>query len=193
MTDRLTPGMLRDLGALWDDYTSGSAEKFGKYLSEIAARREAEAPCRTCNDDPAVCADVPNLRHCEKATREGPGSADAPRSTRVHLTAEDFIAKPAPAADDLVERLRRTVFYEGHGERTDAAEEAADRIEAQAREIANLTAMHAAKQAAGEALKARVARLADLLKEATDNHPLDYMLRVKISAALATKEAQRHE
>lgn len=27
------------------------------------------APCATCNDDPAVCATVPGLRHCEAAMR----------------------------------------------------------------------------------------------------------------------------
>ena len=41
--DRLTSGMLRDFGALWDDYTSGSVKSLGAYLSDIAARREAEA------------------------------------------------------------------------------------------------------------------------------------------------------
>jgi hypothetical protein len=29
----------------------------------------SEKPCATCNDDPAVCATVPGLRHCEKAMR----------------------------------------------------------------------------------------------------------------------------
>lgn len=30
------------------------------------------APCGTCNDDPAVCATVPGLRHCEAANRAQP-------------------------------------------------------------------------------------------------------------------------
>lgn len=39
-----------------------------------AALSHVEAPCATCNDDPAVCATIPGLRHCEKATR----SSEAP-------------------------------------------------------------------------------------------------------------------
>lgn len=46
------------------------------------------APCATCNDDPAVCATVPGLRHCEKAQREAQPvlqSADEGRSAVVAL------------------------------------------------------------------------------------------------------------
>jgi len=79
----------------------------------------------------------------------------------------------------LVVRLRRTVFYEGHGERTDAAEEAADRIEALKARVAELTeaeringeacdSAQTGLQKARErekALKARVARLRGALRE----------------------------
>ena len=34
--------------------------------------------CVTCNDDPAVCATVPGLRHCEKANREPTGETPRP-------------------------------------------------------------------------------------------------------------------
>lgn len=34
-----------------------------------AAVTETDAPCHTCDDDPKVCAEVPGLRHCEKAQR----------------------------------------------------------------------------------------------------------------------------
>lgn len=34
------------------------------------SKPEGEKPCETCNDDPAVCATVPGLRHCEAAMRD---------------------------------------------------------------------------------------------------------------------------
>ena len=98
----------------------------------------------------------------------------------------------APAADDLVLRLRRAVGKDWRELHPDTVTQAADRIEAQAREIVELAgklawhvevksisdardAMHdlaitAAMQtgrteyARAEALKARVARLTDLLR-----------------------------
>lgn len=55
----------------------------------------AERPCETCNDDPAVCATVPGLRHCEKALR----SESAPR-----MWNERAADRMAAAVDVMVRR-----------------------------------------------------------------------------------------
>jgi len=162
-----------------------------------AARREAEAPCGTCGDDPMVCADVPGLRHCEKATREGPGSADAatclagPNAGRGghewtgsgvngtfcrHCGIKRADAKPAPAADDLLDRLdAANKSGLSLGALWNLCGEAAERIEAQAREIARLEQYHVGGalkkisdiEAERDALKARVAELNAEVKDAT--------------------------
>jgi hypothetical protein len=38
------------------------------FLERIIALKKPE-PCQTCNDNPYICAEVPSLRHCDKATR----------------------------------------------------------------------------------------------------------------------------
>lgn len=58
----------------WDGHDKKTVED--RLLTITAfplAVTEIDAPCRTCNDDPKVCATVPGLRHCEKAMRETDG------------------------------------------------------------------------------------------------------------------------
>lgn len=131
---------------------------------------ECGAPVGTACRKPTC----PQLKKCDHGEREGPGSAAAPKpfpyyddhgrpvneaaraefaanqKGRLHDPADVAAAcralgKPAPAADELVTRLRtRTAKYSAldgeclyEGDRD--ALLAADRIEAQAREIAGLT------------------------------------------------------
>ncbi|HWV44155.1 hypothetical protein [Pseudorhodoplanes sp.] len=37
---------------------------------KLEALNNDQPACETCQDDPAVCAAVPGLRHCEKANRD---------------------------------------------------------------------------------------------------------------------------
>lgn len=51
--------------------TAENVEAGGSPATSSASPASArEKPCETCNDDPAVCATVPGLRHCEAAIRE---------------------------------------------------------------------------------------------------------------------------
>jgi len=49
---------------------------------------DGERPCATCNDDPAVCATVPGLRHCEKAMRDATSTAPTSSEHVVVLKAD---------------------------------------------------------------------------------------------------------
>lgn len=53
-----------------DCFVEPTMSQFASKADYEAARSTIERPCATCNDDPAICASVPGLRHCEKATRE---------------------------------------------------------------------------------------------------------------------------
>lgn len=189
MTERLTPGMLRDLADLDDAWAKASRSNafytlsWTGFLREEAARREAEQKPwdRVCPDTGKHCDSYKCHDMCDGdrivGEREGLDSADAPIGTRPHTLAEwsaPLGDKPAPAADDLVMALRDEnggVWWVDPKDRTKCrplTAEAADRIEAQAREIAELKlaledATHGisattAKDEA-EALKARVAEL----------------------------------
>jgi hypothetical protein len=108
MTDRLTPGMLRDLANIVQVWRNrgGHFESFHRALDEEAARREAEAKelGRTQLSD--------GVHHSAEAAdcnpivgRKGPGSADASLGSGVSRTISEpsppSAIKPAPAADDL--------------------------------------------------------------------------------------------
>lgn len=68
-----------------------------------------ERPCATCDDKPEVCATVPGLRHCEKATRES-----APSSTRLtkHAQVGNTIFNPGISVDLLISRAEREYEYQ---------------------------------------------------------------------------------
>lgn len=53
----------------------------------------AAKPCLTCNDDPAVCATVPGLRHCEKAMRNW--ASEEPAAPSVLGSAKPSISGPS--------------------------------------------------------------------------------------------------
>lgn len=228
MSDKLTPGMLRDLA----DLNEGHIERIGTHgysnwaesLRDEAARREAEQKPRVYTaykmgeqypPDPSGLPSAVNLP-------EGLDSADAPlkleagkyyrtrdgrkvgpmayserpkkiswpytakiddidhywradgswhpqrEEDRLDLISEWVEDKPAPAADDLVQRLRG--LFSLSLEARCVLEQAADRIEAQAREIDRLlnamttmTAVSVASEgglrAERDTLKARVAEL----------------------------------
>jgi hypothetical protein len=190
MTDRLTPGMLRDLANLILG-PSPSLLDFSVRVREEAARREAEASIQPTD------AVIDRLR-------EGPGSADATIPPPIILACakcdwkgcdksciED---KPAPAADDLVERLRGRV-----SDSWEICEAAADRIEAQeiAIQAAALEGMETgARRLRDErdALKARVARLTEalsgLLNGVTQHGMMaDHGAALKANARAALAEA----
>ena len=44
-------------------------------MSEKPNSEKAEPECETCKGDDQVCAEVPSLRHCEKANRNLPEDA----------------------------------------------------------------------------------------------------------------------
>ena len=165
--DKLTPGVLRDLADV-----VGHRYNLAQDLREEAARREADAPCETCNDDPAVCADVPGLRHCEKAQREEPA--------------------PSPDADDLMTSLRHYASNLSNPFGQTICAEAADRIEAQADKIEGLDSdlsfykMRCEEVAAErDALKARVARLEDALRCAVQYLGHEGLLRDRLKELIA--------
>lgn len=65
-----------DSSQFWKDAYYDMLDKKGKVESELQQLRrrykmllEIESPCETCQDIPEVCAEVPGLRHCEKANR----------------------------------------------------------------------------------------------------------------------------
>ena len=134
-TDRLTPGMLRDLAAI---FLYREQQPHKPYLHAVfdreAARREAEG-----KPDPLACpfcggsGHKDDIRISGSVMREGPGSADAPKL----VPNPPYIGpKPAPAADDLVRRLRAVepdYHYRPryrHDEDEETVKQAADRIEA---------------------------------------------------------------
>lgn len=58
---------------------AGSPPDYAKGVVEVPCNRcnpvgrwqeETEYECETCQDDPDVCATIPGLRHCQKATDE---------------------------------------------------------------------------------------------------------------------------
>jgi len=189
MTDRLTPGMLRDLANIVQVWRNrgGHFESFHRALDEEAARRDAEAK--------------PKLTHEQRlvAMPESPGSADAPFMGVPHTGG--VIHKPAPAADDLPKQCdgkeqeafeawaklqgmdmhEHPLHYLFLDKRTGGARDgwsAALRycrpfFEAQAREIAAVEDSRRIAQDTLEMLKARaekaeacVARLTEALREA---------------------------
>tara|TARA_R110000868_G_scaffold41899_6_gene142406 strand:- start:1521 stop:2360 length:840 start_codon:yes stop_codon:yes gene_type:complete len=119
MTDRLTPGLIRDFAELYRAHLNSDEfvhTDFDIYLEHEAARREAEQPC----DRPGEC----EVGKCLKPSL---------------CQAAAFEDKPAPAADDLAERLRENSDLdaaEGANPEVVALErEAASRIEAQAQKL----------------------------------------------------------
>lgn len=46
-------------------------------LAKAWLEANPEAPCETCKGDPAVCATIPGLRHCEAANRQAAQSESA--------------------------------------------------------------------------------------------------------------------
>ena len=142
MTERLTPPQLRDLENLLARWRI-SSRPLGVYLDEFigeeAARREAEAKpvAIVCPQDNARCTTTRCLDKGSCAAPEGPGSADA----RAHWKGStlDPKCKPAPAADDLVERLRRAARLRGGSPENWDQWIAADRIEALQARVTDLT------------------------------------------------------
>lgn len=49
---------------------AGQGVAFSEAMNDAKRYLDSLEPCETCNDDPEVCASVPSLRHCEKATRK---------------------------------------------------------------------------------------------------------------------------
>ena len=56
-------------GIPWLNRSTRQQTRVMKIVEEVL--RETSRPmCETCHDNPYVCAEVPGLRHCEKAIRE---------------------------------------------------------------------------------------------------------------------------
>ena len=181
---------------------SAAAPKLDPACNEVRRSQGMAYPrtCRSCGlgpcknlipeDKPAPAADAAEAR---RRQRIGPETGK--------LFEEMFL--PA-SADDLVARLRvpkGNVWWVDPNDRTACrplTEEAADRIEAQAREIAQWqdAAGKAAVRAEGledlyEREKARADKLAALVRRALVTVPLNYVLRGEINNALTTEGGDR--
>lgn len=157
MTDRLTPPQICDLADLMERYeryagSRGRPLTWSSWLREEVARREAEAKPQSaatghyendCEELGRTGVGQDSARPLPQGEREGPGSAATTPFPKYVGPDENFAKfwnrpedKPAPA-DDLVKRLRNPMSWRGADD-IELAALAADRIEAQAREIAEL-------------------------------------------------------
>ena len=155
---KMEPWMLRDLAQIARDHTWGKDTDWTRHIDAEAARREAEA--KELGRETSAAA----VQTQTQGEREGPGSAAAPtepvictvclmpakwgdecRSSPCPYPKRPVEDKPAPAADDLPTVLRATteamasvasgMSMQLWNEHSNAALQAADRIEAQAREL----------------------------------------------------------
>lgn len=149
MTDKLTPGMLRDLADVCETPLpyAGSAEITHRphtglaiLLREEAARREAEA--KPCVHDWVQEGAGSRCTKCGVPARGGLGQTQSPQTGSDGSACDPIVEREGlDSADaELVKRLRQ---YRGQPFETTECfnglrDEAAERIEAQAREIAEL-------------------------------------------------------
>lgn len=156
-TDRLTPPQLRDLADLLDD-PRGKQLPFHVFFRQEAARREAEAkPVKIsqpeCHEPGGCIAPVACVQFgkCPQKPEAAPqGEREGPESAAAH----DDTVELANMLRDLARKYpHERGLYTG-----------ADRIEAQAREIASISARHSAALDQRDAEKARADRLAALLR-----------------------------
>ena len=145
--DKLTPGQLRDLAALNDaydktQYTGRPPQTRGGFLRDEAARREGEAkaepfkPCLECIND-GTCKRI-GCYQATNASAATPPAADLEDHVRANLLPK----RAADAPDELVQRLRGGAKHVPEQYMTPGLRlqfEAADRIEADARKIADIT------------------------------------------------------
>ena len=141
------PARLRRISQVFGDALNNEAanriEELERELAEAEAeleRRQAkimrltqsaaehgERPCATCNNDPAVCATVPGLRHCEKATRDShheSATSDAVMQAAIKAVDEWAGASDtdSPDFEEAMAALERVLFAQVNtSARTDKA------------------------------------------------------------------------
>jgi len=224
MTNRLTPTQLRDLADLAEKMPM-NVQGY-TFLREEAARREAEQkPVPPCQSPDELAVRMQYRREGPGSAAAPKSQEDEWAETFERVADEHFAAlnpkrivpnhdgigckrgqsfdlppedKPTPAADDLPTTLRHYAASTGTPFLQRGCRDAADRIEAQAREIAQWqdAAGKAAVRAEGledlyEREKARADRLAALLRCSLVTVPLNYVLRDEINNALKTEGGDR--
>lgn len=64
-----------------------------------------DSPCETCHENPEVCADIPSLRHCEKANREPAiDVGDLIRETTKHFRGKSKLIGIIPVIEYIASR-----------------------------------------------------------------------------------------